>query len=817
MNESKVLSGLNPEQKRSASIIDGIVCTNAGPGSGKTRTLVHSIAYRIEQGVAAEEIAAITFTNKAKEEIKDRLISLLGVKQARSINVGTYHGFFSANVLMPNRKHDLIKAIGYQDGFVIAEKDDSDKILEEAIKEMPGAMRVLYEAAELKSRDIKSYMSTHRANGYFAQNYLNQFGKVNKEAVISFSKIKPNLLILAKSPGSEYDQEVVGEALDKCPAILDLCKMSAWRSYENRMIRLNALDYDGMMVVAKYLLENSSDIRRKVAESIKHILLDEFQDTNNVQWDAMKLIIDEMASKNLFLVGDPDQCIYQFRNANPQIMREFSSIYPETHMMYLTVNYRSTPENVALCNAIKGFIDPSNLDHPMTANSSSSIMPRYQFFNDEKEEAAFVVANIKERLLHGILPNQIAALYRGKAQKRSLEMALTESQLGYHIVGDTSFYETKEVKDAIAMLRMISTEVDILGFARGLTASSVSVNGITMRMALEKAKEENKPITPMQYLYERFTPKGKASDAAKAKMAFWISLRELMVKEKSISTDEYICRWLIQGFNEASSPLGQTLSREEMLKLYADSKAQGLLHPLFEEDMNRERNDFHEAVINNLKSFYNEYYYEKLVKYSEQTDQKSGEHDAARLIERKDNVDQLFTTLLSKLNETGSFEDSVNELIMLTEQDITETNDHIQLMTIHASKGLEFDTVFIIGAEQRSFFGQRDLADDAYQNEACAFFVAASRAENVNIITGAKGRTINGQFDTNTEELIFVRNLPLHLIEKESMHARNESSNSYSYQSEINNYKAPVSPAEPLPKSQSGQIDVGALMRRMGP
>ena len=155
MTESKVLKGLNAEQGNAAICISGPTCTSAGPGSGKTRLLTHSIAYRIEQGALPEEIVAITFTNKAKEEIDGRLDILLGKQVSRSLYVGTYHGFLSANVLMPNKKHPLIKQLGYLEGFVIAEKDDADKILDEAIKEMNPLIYKLYTLTETSKPQVK--------------------------------------------------------------------------------------------------------------------------------------------------------------------------------------------------------------------------------------------------------------------------------------------------------------------------------------------------------------------------------------------------------------------------------------------------------------------------------------------------------------------------------------------------------------------------------------------------------------------------------------------------------------------------------------
>lgn len=829
MSESKILKGLNFEQKNAASVINGPACINAGPGSGKTRTLTHSVAYRIEQGAEPRSIVAITFTNKAKDEIKDRLVKLLGDRVARNVFVGTYHAFLSINVLMPNKRHPAIKELGYLDGFVIADSDESDKILDEAIKEMPVAMKIMFDLAELKGRDVKDFMSKHRAEGKFADTFIQEFTKNGVEVMAAYRGMKVHLQALESLPDSEQDQDAIVDAIKKNPRLTELCKISAWRSYERRMKNLNAVDYDGMLVLSKYLLERDPVLRKEVADDIRHILLDEFQDTNTVQWDCMKLIIDTMASPNVFVVGDPDQCIYQFRSANPQIMRDFDTIFPDAKMLYLTTNYRSTAENVAMSNVVKTFINPRNAEHPMQAFNKSGELPTYRFFRDEKEEAEYVINGIKQCLSEGIEKDKIAVLYRGKAQRKVVENALTESHLPYVVVGDISFYETKEVKDVISMLRMIANETDILGFARGISASSISVNGITMRHEIEAEKRAGKELTPMQYLYKRFTPK-KITPAAKEKMMFWVQLRDLIAMKKSLSEEEFIHNWMVEGCREAGNPIADTLTVEQAMQYYNTYKEANQLHPLFEDDMKSEREKFHTQVVDRLKSFFDSYYKEKLISYSEKNDNKNPELQEIRLQERLDNVEQIFATLHAKLMENGSFEQSINDLMLLSEQAEDNEMDGIQLMTVHASKGLEFDTVFLVGSEQRSYFSQSTVEDD-FESEACAFFVATSRAERKNFITGAKGRTINGQFDTNTDELIFIKTMPAHAFINETSpdvaaSARNNQSqgrryghhDDMSYLSEINNYSSPIPPTtdtQGLPKKEDGRVDLGAMIRRM--
>ena len=816
MVESKILDGLNYEQRSAASVITGPVCINAGPGSGKTRTLTHSIAYRIEQGALPWGIVAITFTNKAKDEIKDRLSKLLGENVARKIFVGTYHAFLSKNVLMPNKKHPAIKKLGYKEGFVIADEDESNKILDEAIKEMPSLMKALFDTCELKNRDVKDFMSKFRASGYFAEDFIQKFGKEEVATKAAYMKIKSNLEILATSPDSSYDIQVVRDAVAKDGKLLDFCKMSAWRSFERRMKNVNAIDYDGMLVLSKYLLEQDSALRKEIAQEIGDILLDEFQDTNNVQWDCIKYLVDEMPSKNILVVGDPDQCIYQFRSANPQIMRDFDTIFPDAQMKYLTTNYRTTSENVELSNVVKAYIDPQNAEHPMKAFNKEGDKPIYRFFKDEKDEASFVIDNIKQLIADGIPKDKISVLYRGKAQRRVVEAALTESHLPYQIVGDISFYETKEVKDAIAMLRMISNEMDVLGFARGISASSISVNGLTMRHEIESERSSGKEITPMSYLYKRFTPK-KITDAAREKMLFWIELRKLIDMKKGITEEEYIYKWMLDGYKEAESPLAETLTIEEAINTFNSVKDQGVLHPLFFDDMAKERERYHAQVVETLREFYDKYYLEKLKAYSLKNDMRVPEQQEQRLQERIDNVGQLFNTLHSKLMDNGDFENAINELMLLTEQAEENVIDGVQLMTVHASKGLEFDTVFLIGTEQRSYFSQSSMERD-YESEACAFFVATSRAERLNIITGAKGRTINGQYDNNSDELVFVKRLPSHVYDNHTDMSVKAGLNDEveTYSSEINQYGEPAKQkGAGVIKKPDGRVDLQKMIRSM--
>ena len=799
MTESKVLKGLNAEQGNAAICISGPTCTSAGPGSGKTRLLTHSIAYRIEQGALPEEIVAITFTNKAKEEIDGRLDILLGKQVSRSLYVGTYHGFLSANVLMPNKKHPLIKQLGYLEGFVIAEKDDADKILDEAIKEMNPLIYKLYTLTETSKPQVKEFMSSNRANGLFASDYGKILNETMPKTLMAFNGVKESLKTIVKAelsgkPAPESDLAAIIQLVQDYPDIRQVCMYSAWSSYEKRLKNVNALDYDGMLVVACFLLKNDKKLRAALAGDFKHILLDEFQDTNNVQWEAMKLIIDEMAIKNVFVVGDPDQCIYQFRNANPEIMRKFDQIFPGAQMKYLTMNYRSSPENVALCNAIKGFINEDNLKHPMQANSGSSgLKPVYKFFADEKDEAAFVITEALSLIAAGVKPDDIAILYRGKMQKRIVEMKLSEAQIPYQVVGDTSFYATKEVKDVISMLRMIANESDILGFARGLSASSIAVDGLTMRQAIDKEREEGKRVLPTEYLAKRFTTKGKPSESAIEKQNFLSELKFLISAKKDMTKESFIFNWLVSGLKEENNPLANTITVEQAVEIFNQGLASGGLHPMFMDDMAMVRSKFHEDSIAAIRAFYLKYYSSKLLKYSETTDKKDGIHDHQRYVDRVENVEQVFTTLKSKLNEGQNFNDAITELVLLTEQDIEISADMIQLMTTHASKGLEFPYVFVVGTESRSYFRSSEVTPEQIQNEACVFFVAASRAEIQTYLTGARGRTVNGEYNQQTDELIYVKCLSADLInnqtDKTGLEKKYEFPNSY--QSEINDYTAP--------------------------
>lgn len=791
--QSEVLKNLNDEQGRAAAILGKPVCIHAGPGSGKTRALTHSVAYRIEQGAAADSICAITFTNKAKNEIKERVAKLVDKRASKGVFVGTYHGFLSIHVLGPNRKHALIKALGYESSFVIADEDDADKIIEDTVKNLAAPTQALMTIAEIKVRSIKDYMSTRRAEGLFAKDAINQFSKEHHTVIREYKRIEASLKVLAQSPDSFHDKEVVSEALKNTPKLKDLLYLGVWRQYEVRMARLNALDYDGMMVVAKHLLANDVKVAQSVATEFKHILLDEFQDTNNVQWDCMRLIIDQMSEKNVFVVGDPDQCIYQFRSANPTIMREFQSYYPDAEMCYLTMNYRSTKENVALCNSVKGFIDPKNLDHPMRAQDKSCEKPYYQFFPDDRTEATFVLENIRQVLEEGVKPEKIAVLYRGKNQKRAIEEALGSTQIQYTVVGDTSYYDTKEVKDVVNMLRMLSNEQDVMGFARAIGSSTIPVDSVTLRNAIEAAKEQGQTLTPMQYLYERFKPKGKLTESAVEKMEFWKQLNGLLRMQKSQTESEFIYAWYKDGLREAGvtdeDMIKQGISIDYVLGEFRRGLEAGIVHPSFQSDMDTERASFHKNVLTGVSGFYNQYFLPKLRKYSETNDKSKPE----KLLDRVANVERLFANLEKRLHDNISFEDAITELVLLTEQKTEDLSGCVHLMTLHASKGLEFDTVFLIGTEQRSYFSQSTMEDD-FQSEACAAFVGMSRAERRNIITGARCRFIPGSVDNNSDELVFIKMMDKSLINdftEQSVRQSLRTSSQFSretYASDINQY-----------------------------
>ena len=411
MREEKMdLENLNKEQKKAVLYNEGPLLILAGAGSGKTKVLTTKIAYLIkEKNISPYEILAITFTNKAAKEMKERVENLIG-EEARFIQISTFHSF-GLKLLREN-----CKALGYDSNFVIMDSDDSLVIVKKIMKDLN------YDIKQFSPKAVKNKISS-------CKNEL----------------MTPN----------DYEKYVAGD--------FDQIILDVYRKYEEKLKSSNAVDFDDLLLLPIKLFRKHKDILEMYQNRYKYILIDEYQDTNEAQYILSKMISAKY--KNICVVGDADQAIYGFRGANYKNILNFEKDYSNALSIKLEQNYRSTKNILDAANCvIKN--NQSRKEKNLWSTKGDGEKVTYYRAYDQLDEAHQVASFIKKIQDSGKSLSQVAILYRTNAQSRVMEEELLKDSIPYHIVGGLSFYSRKEIKDLLAYLKLIYNEKDDVSFLR---------------------------------------------------------------------------------------------------------------------------------------------------------------------------------------------------------------------------------------------------------------------------------------------------------------------------------------------------------------
>ena len=440
------LDNLNDKQKEAVINIDGPMLVLAGAGSGKTKVLTTRVAYLIEQGVSPFNILAITFTNKAANEMKERVTNLVG-NDAKMIQISTFHSFGLSII----KKH--YKELGFKSNFTILDSDDSLSTIKRILKDM--------------NLDTKVYSPK------FIRNKI--------------SSCKNELM----SPGEfeKYaDDEITGIAVE------------VYKKYQEKLRINNSVDFDDLLMLPIILFKENPNILEYYQDRFQYILIDEYQDTNRVQYILTKMLAAKY--QNICVVGDPDQSIYGFRGSNYRNILNFENDYKNTKVILLEQNYRSTKNILNVANSvIKN--NKARKDKNLWTDNNDGDKIKYKRCNDEKEEAHYVVKNIEKLIEDGVPKEEIAVLYRTNAQSRTIEEALLRENIPYKVVGSFYFYNRKEIKDLISYLKLIYNTDDDVSLnriinvpKRGIGTKTLSnltlsaaTKGISMYDAIDSGKE----------------------------------------------------------------------------------------------------------------------------------------------------------------------------------------------------------------------------------------------------------------------------------------------------------------------------------------
>jgi len=419
------INELNPVQREAVTNTDGPTLIVAGAGSGKTRVLTYRIAYLLARGVRPWNILSLTFTNKAAGEMKERIAHLVGSDRARPLWMGTFHSIFSRIL---RREADKI---GYTSSFSIYDSDDSLGVVRSAMAEFG--------------------ISTHE----FSPKMIHSRISAAKNAMIN-----PTLY-----------RSRAGDALEERIA-------HVYDSYERRLRASNAMDFDDLLVKTIELFEREKEIALKYQEQFRYVMIDEYQDTNRAQYVVVQIIAS--LHRNICVVGDDSQSIYKFRGADIRNILDFEQDYPDYKVFRLEQNYRSTKTILAAADdVIKN--NRNRIDKTLWTDNTSGEKVRVLTLRDEREEGDEVVRVIQREVREGKTLNDIAVLYRTNSQSLSIEDALRRNNIPYGLVGGVAFYRRKEVKDALAYLRLVVNDRDDESFGRAVNTPARGVGETTMK------------------------------------------------------------------------------------------------------------------------------------------------------------------------------------------------------------------------------------------------------------------------------------------------------------------------------------------------
>ena len=475
------LTALNPEQRRAAETLEGPVLILAGAGSGKTRALTYRVANLIDHGVPAWSILALTFTNKAAREMKDRVRQLIGEEQAEEAWISTFHST-CARIL----RRDIEK-IGYTRSFVIYDDDDQQRVLKEIYKQL---------------------------------NIDDKFIPI-REAKGKISDAKNKLMM----PDEWFAKSMRDRRTSMIHDIMTV--------YEKRMKALNALDFDDLLMKTLELLADHPPVLEVYRRRFRYVLVDEYQDTNRTQYELVRLLTAE--SRNLCVVGDDDQSIYGWRGADIRNILDFEKDYPDATVIKLEQNYRSTSNILDAANQVIAH-NGGRKDKTLWTEHESGEKIRLYCAQDEREEAAWIVQQMEEMRKQGISLGQMAILYRTNAQSRVPEEMLMKAAIPYRVFGGQKFYERKEIKDILAYLRVIANPADDISLTRIINVPKRAIGDATVEtLAAYAAKEEIPIFSALNDLPEELGSRAKNSVTA-----FFQLMTMLTAMKECMELEEFV-------------------------------------------------------------------------------------------------------------------------------------------------------------------------------------------------------------------------------------------------------------------------------------
>ena len=613
------INTLNDKQKEALLATEGPLLILAGAGSGKTKVVTSKIAYLIEElQVPSWKILAITFTNKAANEMRDRVSKLID-EDISSMWIGTFHSI-CVRILRKN-----IDKIGYSSSFTIYDRDDQITVVKEAIGEL-GLDRDIY-----KPRSLVNDISNIKSEGLSPKEYID----LNK---------------------TNFFKENLGKI---------------YEIYEKKLVSNNALDFDDLLIKTVDILRDYEDVRDFYRSKFEYIFVDEYQDTNKIQYEFIKLVAGN--EPNLTVVGDNDQSIYKWRGADINNILNFHKDFPGAKIVKLEQNYRSTQKILEVANKVIEN-NRTRIEKNLWTSRNEGKPVVYREFPHSNEEEYGVINKIIGLHYKGEEFKDMAILYRTNAQSRGFEEALVRESIPYKIVGGLKFYDRMEVKDILAYLRAINNTDDNVSLSRIINRPKRGIGDTSLADLLDYADKNG------------------------------ISLYDLVTNIDKFEDLNIRARKNVRDFGS-------------ILKILKDRSEKLSIGKLFEEVL------YESGYVEDLKS-----------------------QNTIEAKTRLENIEELHSNIMEYDREGVELAEYLNTLSLLSDVDKTSEESGVNLMTMHAAKGLEFSTVFLVGFEEGLFPSNRSIeSEDEVEEERRLCYVGVTRACNNLFISSSRTRSMYGK------------------------------------------------------------------------
>lgn len=695
---NEFLAGLNDEQREAVLAIDGPVLVVAGPGSGKTRVLTHRIAYLMEVArVPGDRILAVTFTNKAAREMRTRIEHLRQGRPLGGVVMGTFHAF-GARLLREN-PGIVADQLGILPNFSIYDSADQADIAKAALSSL-GVDPKIYQPRRILGR-------------------------------ISAAKSQLITPDEARQMAATYDEEVIARA---------------FKEYERLLRRANALDFDDLLTQPINLFEASPFLLERYQERFLHILVDEYQDTNRVQYVLVSALAER--HRNLFVVGDPDQSIYGWRQADIRNILDFEKDYPDARQIHLETNYRSTARIVEAADRVIRE-NVARIDRRLRTDNVDGEQIILRELADQAHEAQFVADEVKRMAeLSGVAFDDVAIMYRTTAQSRAIEEALRFRGIPYQVIGGVRFYERKEIKDVLAVLRLLHNPADAVALERVIGNLPIG-RGLGPR-ALETIRAW--AVTGRRTMLDGFLAIAGAGDALTAPL-------------------------LSGSSRSAAQRVGAVMAA--LQTLIASTSLPGLF----------------DAVVDRTG-------------YGATFDRTEDEDldRWANLLELRSELDRLGEAAASETLPLY-----LERVALVADVDSLEADERgrVTLITLHSAKGLEFPVVFVTGVEEGLLpisraIENEHLKPEDLEEERRLFYVGMTRAERLLYLTHSSQRATYGRFGYSVPSR-FLNAIPAHLLRTISRRSSSRTGSSTGLRDRARGENVPAAPSPPAIVYHTGQ------------